>query len=161
MAYKGEGGCSSGVIGIATAPHWRGPYTRPKPITPGSGAQRMGQRACEDPYIWWDRKGGVYRMLSHACMQPGMGGHLFSHNGLDWEEAWTDNVTWAYGATVRLTNGSNVTFERRERPQVLLDEAGDLQCLYNSAQPCKATWGDACHSYTTAQCVRKDAVQQI
>ena len=46
-----------------------------------------------------------------------------------------------------------MTLSRRERPQVLLDKAGNLQCLYNSAQPCKATWGDDCHSYTIAQCV--------
>ena len=174
MAFKGEGpskGCTSGVTGFATAPHWKGPFTRPFPTSEGSGPQRLGVRACEDPYIWWDRPGGVFRMLSHACLASvnasrglaaaagswatGMGGHFFSRDGLSWHEAWTDNVTtWAYNSTVELTNGSSLNFERRERPQVLLDpQSGELQCLYNAVQPCSATWGDACHSYTLAQCV--------
>ena len=55
-------------------------------------------------------------------------------------------------ATVQLEGGGERTFARRERPQVLLDAAGNLQCLYNAAQPCAGTWGDKCHSYTIAQC---------
>lgn len=158
MAFKGEGsvkgsGCTSGVIGFATAPHWRGPYTRPFSTVEGSGPQKLGARACEDPYIWYDKLAQVYRMLTHACLQPGMGGHLWSVDGLTWREAFTDNNTWAYGAVVQLANGSTQTFARRERPQVLLDAAGNFQCLYNAAQPCAAMWGDACHSYTIAQCV--------
>jgi hypothetical protein len=78
---------------------------------------------------------------------------MWSKDGLTWSQAWTDNNTWAYSTTVALQNGSTQTFARRERPQVLLDENGDLQCLYNAAQPCAGTWGDACHSYTIAQCV--------
>ena len=155
MAFKGEGksaGCTSGVIGLATAPHWRGPYTRARSTAEGSGPQRLGARACEDPYIWFDQPGGVYRMLSHACKPLPVGGHLWSKNGLDWTEAWTDNATWGYDATVPLEGGGERTFARRERPQVLLDAAGNLQCLYNAAQPCAGTWGQKCHSYTIAQC---------
>jgi hypothetical protein len=92
-------------------------------------------------------------MISHACSPFPVGGHLFSKNGLDWTMAWTDNITWAYNTTVTLTNGSRQTFARRERPQMLLDESGEVQCVYNAAQPCAGTWGDACHSYTIAQCV--------
>jgi hypothetical protein len=164
MLFKGEGrtkGCTSGVMGIATAPHWRGPYTRVHggDTSEGSMAQWMGTVACEDPYIWWDNAGGVYRLLSHACLPAPaskggtVGGHMWSKDGLTWSQAWTDNNTWAYSTTVALQNGSTQTFARRERPQVLLDENGDLQCLYNAAQPCAGTWGDACHSYTIAQCV--------
>lgn len=56
MAFKGEGGCSQGVIGIATANHWRGPWTRPAPVTEASWKSLspglFGLRGCEDPYIW-------------------------------------------------------------------------------------------------------------
>ena len=156
MAFKGEGHCGQGVMGFATAPHWRGPWTRPQGTSKGSMAYRMGARACEDPYIYWDAQAGLYRMLSHACEAPGLGGHFFSHDGLAWSEAWTDNITWAYNAQVPLANGHIRTFYRRERPQVLLDEHGAFECLYNAAQPCKATWGDKCHSYTMVQCTRGD-----
>lgn len=63
-------------------------------------AQWMGSIACEDPYIWWDKAGGVYRLLSHACLPPPaskggtVGGHMFSRDGLAWSQAWTDNQTW-------------------------------------------------------------------
>ena len=78
---------------------------------------------------------------------------MFSKDGLAWSQAWTDNTTWAYSTSVKLANGSSQTFNRRERPQVLLDETGGFQCLYNAVQPCAGTWGDECHSYTIAQCV--------
>ena len=60
MAFKGEGktaGCTSGVIGLATAPHWRGPWTRARPTSEGSSPQRLGATACEvrrpiEPFIF-------------------------------------------------------------------------------------------------------------
>ena len=53
-------------------------------------------------------------------------------------EALADNVT----------DGSALTLYRRERPQLLLGADGAVKCT--SAQPCKATSGDACHSYEMA-----------
>ena len=56
-------------------------------------AQWMGAAVCEDPYIWWDNQGGVYRLLSHACLpSPAnkvgtVGGHVFSKGGLIWSQA--------------------------------------------------------------------------
>ena len=52
-----------------------------------------------------------------------------------------NTTTWAYNASVTLTNGSVSILARRERPQVLLDADGELQCVYNSAQACKGSWG--------------------
>ena len=175
MVYKGEGPgkaskCLGGMMGIATASHWRGPFIRGGHAV-HDGKTRHNSLACEDPYIWFDRGGGVFRILTHACLAKarggatGVGGHLWSQNGLDWTEAWVacnktvmdcpGDSDWAYNGTVVLTNGSKIDFERRERPQVLLDEHGELQCVYNAAQPCAGTWGDTCHSYTIAQCVAK------
>jgi len=152
IGYKGENHGRPGCIAFATAPTWRGPYTRPRPDLALSGL-----RACEDPYIWIDRKAIgsrlVYRMLTHSCIQPGLGGHFFSTDGLQWQEAYTNNITWAYNSNVALEGRGTLHLERRERPQVLLSSDGSLQCVFNSAQPCKGTWGDQCRSHTIAACV--------
>jgi hypothetical protein len=47
------------------------------------------------------------------------GGHAWSRNGLDWH--WTGI---AYGPTVQYTDGTAFTFSRRERPHLIMDQAG-------------------------------------
>ena len=67
-----------------------------------------------------------------------VGGHAFSRDA----ETWTMSVTAPYSTLVQFSDGSNATYRRRERPQLLLD--GDGRPLYLST----GVVDFADHSYT-------------
>ena len=111
-------------IGIARAPHWRGPWTLPsQPIFPG---------LAEDPFLWYQPGTRSFHALLHSlggC--NGVGCHAFSADG--WQ--WTLSSEAAYNFSVRFDDGSNQTFARRERPQLILDPAtGAATHLINGVQ---------------------------
>ena len=62
-------GCT--LIGLATAPHWRGPYTLvPTPIAMPPALHCPTGNLAEDPYLWHD---------GHR------GWHLIAHGLCDWD----------------------------------------------------------------------------
>lgn len=59
------------------------------------------------------------------------GAHFVSTDGLqDWKRA---EPLIAYDHTVTLSDGSSITFDRRERPQLLFDKSGEVTHLITSA----------------------------
>jgi hypothetical protein len=126
-SYTRSSAAYHSVIGIASAPSWRGPYTAPtKPIF-------MGLE--EDPFLW-RQEGSDGNFTFHALFHD-MGGcsavgcHAYSRDGL----AWTLSSTPAYNYTVSFTDGSSTTFSRRERPQLVFDPAtGAPTHLINGVQ---------------------------
>ncbi len=113
------------TIGIARAASWRGPWTLPsEPIFAG---------LAEDPFVWWQPATASFHALFHslgACADVGC--HAFSRDG----DAWTLSPTPAYGFNVAFADGSNTTFSRRERPQLVLDPAtGAATHLINGVMP--------------------------
>lgn len=117
------------TIGIARAPHWKGPWTLPThPIFP------QGTHA-EDPTVWYQAgPPASYHALFHglgAC-EGAAGCHAFSRD--TWE--WTLSPVPAYNFTVEFDDGSQVVFARRERPQLILDpKTGAPLALINGVQP--------------------------
>merc|ERR1712157_506151 len=82
---------------------------------------------------WWQDPDGSYHMLSHRMTQSERrgrisGGHGFTRNLTNWSYA----LTPAYDTDVLLTNGSNLTFKARERPQLLFGADGKPAVLYNA-----------------------------
>ena len=65
-----------------------------------------------------------------ACGAGGVGCHAYSQNG--WQ--WTVASQPAYNLSVAFDDGSSVTFARRERPQLIVDEAGRVTHLINGVQ---------------------------
>jgi hypothetical protein len=54
------------------------------------------------------------------------GRHAFSRDGVEW--VLTEQI--AYNGTVAFADGSTTTFSKRERPHLLLDEAGNPSVLF-------------------------------
>jgi hypothetical protein len=112
------------LIGVAKANSWKGPYVHShNPIF-------LDQN--EDPYLYRNKRG--YHALFHG-MKPYAqdtyaGRHAFSVDG--WN--WTFSDLPAYNSTVHFTNGQVITFSRRERPHLLLNDQGEPTHLFTGVQ---------------------------
>ena len=115
------------MIGVATAPHWSGPYTRAQlPTTP-----QMRQQAQEDPFVFQDTRGN-FHMLTHTMQRrDSVGLHAWSHDGHNWTMATPKT---AYTKTVLWSDGSNTTFAERERPVLVFDQNGHPTHLINGVR---------------------------
>lgn len=96
------------VIGLASAPHWSGPYSLvvDKPIV----------TIHEDPHIWADKRGNLH-LLSHGATN-----HWFAH--ADEPGTWTLASAPAYSFGFAWANGTAATALRRERPQLFFSDDG-------------------------------------
>ena len=101
------------VIGLATAPHWSGPYTLAvgHPIV----------AAHEDPHVWADKRGNLH-LLSH-----GLQNHWFTTP--EALGAWTLASAPAYGFGFAWANGTAAQALRRERPQLFFSSDGSMTPL--------------------------------
>ena len=101
------------VIGLATAPHWGGPYALAvgRPIVV----------AHEDPHVWADKRGNLH-LLSHGAQN-----HWFTTPGALGD--WTLASAPAYGFDFEWANGTAATALRRERPQLVFSEDGSMTPL--------------------------------
>lgn len=138
------GGCFCAQFGVATAPHWSGPYTD------GGLIDVWG----EDAYVWRDAAddGAAYHMLfqggSYSPIYPQYIGHwhtAFSMDFFNWTVAADSMV---FDGHVSLVGGGSLLLSRRERHQVLFDESGVPRFLFNGAMLLNAT-GDG--TFTSVQ----------
>lgn len=150
LAYRGNG-AGRGGIGMAIAPHWRGPYTHllDQPLFDGYA---------EDPTLYLDPHGLVH-MIAHGELPPAptfnVGIHSVSADGVTWSTprvAYTLYTNWSASVPV-----PRPSLGRREAPQMLLSDKGTPVALFNAAMPCKCgygdhreecNWGDECRSFT-------------
>ena len=110
-------------VGLATAPHWSGPYTKrfEKPILSVMN---------EDPFAWKDERG--FKMLTHGRDDWWNTHFAYSEDGL----AWSDGSDIATGPNVTLTDGSIAVFTNRERPHIYFNETtGKPALLFNGVCP--------------------------
>ncbi|XP_065198016.1 uncharacterized protein LOC135829549 [Sycon ciliatum] len=131
-------------LGIAVAPHWKGPYTRLY-LTTATGEKNYSlinpdgmfnntlEKGGEDPFLYQDAR-GTWHVLFH-----GYGG----------DKRWTDGQaahssdllhwTWqpepAYSSTIQFQDGTAETLSRRERPAVAVDKSGAPLYLLNGVEP--------------------------
>ncbi len=140
------GGCFCAEFGVASAPHWRGPYTD------GGLIGVYG----EDAYVWRDAAsdGGAYHMLfqggNYAPQYPRYNGHWHTAFATDFLGTWTVAAdSMVFDGNITIAGGEpNLLLGRRERHQVLFDEAGVPTHLFNGAQLQNAT-GDG--TFTSVQ----------
>lgn len=124
-------------IWLATALSYRGPYTlhghgpTTAPVGPTSNSPLIGGINNEDPFIFRTARGFILMMhMSH--WGPGWNGaKAWSKDGLAWH--WTDeSMTRVWNSTVSYTDGTEVTFRRREEPKIYLDEHGVMRAMFNA-----------------------------
>ena len=137
MVYRANACVGQGreALGIATADHWAGDYTRRTGGPIVSEADGSGNH--EDPFVWVDGR-GAYHIVSHdqsagnVCRDTenhGCGAHLYSRDSY----SWTVSKKPAYSSMVTLANGSRVLLLTRQRPQLLFDADGSPEYLFNGA----------------------------
>eukprot|EP00756_Hemistasia_phaeocysticola_P059564 Hpha_TRINITY_DN3636_c0_g1::TRINITY_DN3636_c0_g1_i1::g.939::m.939 len=134
MVYRGN---SDRGVGVATAPHWRGPWTKANnktSIFPPDVVVGL-----EDAYIWRNPTRPGCQMVLHQEEQGGanVGAHAYTLDATcttGWvlsqprpSHAYSLNVTWA--------SGEFTTMVRRERPQMIFDEEGYPTHLFSAVQP--------------------------
>ena len=76
--------------------------------------------------LQWRGPRGIWHMLAHSLCDawpkcPAVGGHAASLDGHTWH--YSGGAT--YTTTVEFEGGQNVTFSRRERPEMMIDKDGN------------------------------------
>ncbi|KAI0908280.1 hypothetical protein F4823DRAFT_498648 [Ustulina deusta] len=111
---------------IYTAQNFSGPYhvaVEPHNTDPS-----------EDPFLWQDKR-GHWHFLVHYLVDidlglkgPRVGAHAHARH---WQGPWTfNNKTLAYNTTVEFTDGTSMTYYRRERPKLHFSDDGNLTPVY-------------------------------
>jgi len=128
-------------LGVAYAPHWRGPYKQigSQPIFP---MDVLG----EDPDVWGNEKTGFHLLFHwfkpHSCCNSPYGRSAASKDGVHWRLG--DGI--AYEAHV----GPRETVYRIERPHMIVRETdGSPNVLLTGIFPS----GHSAYTYTLAQLV--------
>jgi hypothetical protein len=129
LAYRGcPYNCSGNeLISLANAPNYAGPYTRLNDQRP------IFKNHAEDPFFWKDKRGN-YHILVHSLEKDGgfgsgpkVGRHAYSR---DIGGPWLFNTkTLAFSTEVEFDDGSSINFYRRERPQLLFSDDGEMTPL--------------------------------
>ena len=142
--------CSDESIGVS--------YCATPDTLCAGGHNPVYAHTAEDPSVFIDHR-GHYHMLVNAL--PGgcnpklqQGGHAWSRDGVTWSEPRVG----AYDTTLRFTDGTTLQCTRRERPQIVLDEAGKPLVMFSGVVGCPTTgplanssYKGGCDCFTLAQ----------
>jgi len=137
------------VVGIARgqSTSWSGPYDRPTAPILGQGTGGGAPFAqLEDPFFWQDHRG--FKALFHTmggCESVGC--FAYSLDSYTWHMTGreVDGIGAAYSKTVQMTDGTNTTYDRRERPHLVFVPGSDQPiALTNGVLPHGV--GDHSHS---------------
>lgn len=127
--------CSDEGISIQYCPSETGRCDPPQDIP-------LFSHTGEDPSVFRDHRGN-FHMLFNAhpfkC-QPKLnqGAHAWSLDGIH----WSNPRVGAFDTTIHFTDGSNMKCERRERPQMVLDDDGKPLALISAVTGCPQALGD-------------------
>jgi hypothetical protein len=133
MAFT-AGYCHGGIeaIGIAKAPHWKGPYTMEtlEPIFP-KPTFCLSEQQYEDPFFWRGPRG--FHILLHGMCPTGVfnSKYAYSLDGIRWKVSPID----PYVYVVLYEDGSEDIFVRCERPQLLFNDEGEAIYLFTGVKP--------------------------
>ena len=125
-------------FGVATAPHYLGPYKR---INDGERIKIEGENDAhvEDPYVW--QANGRYHMVAKV-----FGKSLTGESEAGFYAYSTDGIKWslpkdpkAYSRMVLFSNGTQRRQAKLERPQVLVQDGKPTHIFFATADP---KWAD-------------------
>lgn len=122
-------------IWLATAPSYKGPYTlhHNQPVGPSSDSSLIGGLNNEDPFIYRIAPRGRFILMLHMPhWGPGWNGaKAFSYDGITWH--WSsESMSRVWNSTISYTDGTAVTFRRREEPKIFVDERGYMRAMFNA-----------------------------
>ena len=132
--------CSDEGIAVQQCPSDNGPCNEPND-------ELLFGHTGEDPSVFRDHR-GYYHMLFNAlpykCVPKfQQGGHAWSLDGIKWS---TPRIG-AFNTTIQFTDGSGMTCERRERPQMVLDKDKKPIALVTGMTGCPRALGEDESSY--------------
>jgi hypothetical protein len=119
------------MIGVASAPSWKGPYRLASPYGGAISAPDYPYEENEDPFVyknrhgwhalfhantWGDSHGKVFPVPEHA------GRHAFSLDG----QNWTYSPAPPYTGTIPFGNGTTTKLARMERPWLVFKDDGSM-----------------------------------
>jgi hypothetical protein len=111
-----------------------------EPCNPSTGNPILPHTG-EDPSVFVDHRGNyhmLFNALPYKCVPKlQQGGHAWSKDGIEWS---TPRVG-AFNTTIQFTDGSNMTCERRERPQMVLGKDGMPLALISAVTGCPDALG--------------------
>ncbi|KAL9179538.1 hypothetical protein ACHAXT_008828 [Thalassiosira profunda] len=97
----------------------------------------------EDPSVFRDHRGNyhmLFNALPYKCVPKlQQGGHAWSSDGINWSAPRIG----AFDTTIRFTDGSSMTCERRERPQMVTGKDGRPVALVSGVTGCPKALGGA------------------
>jgi hypothetical protein len=147
LMYRGcivfQPGCNGEYMGVASAPSWKGPYTRllPTPILPKVYA--------EDPSLWQDKRGNFHFLMHYIPDNQLVARHAFSRSFLG---PWAlHEKSIPYNSTVQFTDGTVTTYEKRERPHIVWDAQMNPAWLVTGVVTPSGQHGYAGKSFTLVQ----------
>lgn len=125
-------------FGLATAPHYLGPYKR---INDGQKINIEGLKNThvEDPYVWLadDYYQMVAKVFSTSLTgESGAGFYAYSRDGIEW---FLPEDPKAYSRMVLFKDGTKRNQAKLERPQVLVQEGKPTHIFFATADP---EWAD-------------------
>lgn len=127
------------MIGAASAPHWKGPYTSHSAFDGPISSPQYPYEENEDPFIWKNSRG--FHGLFHACTWTDSHGKTYP--AAEWAGRYAhslDGLTWtfspvpAYNSTIVWANGTTSVFSRMERPFLVFDANNVPTHLFNGVQ---------------------------
>ncbi len=125
-------------FGVATAPHYLGPYKR---MNAGQKIDIKGAAKAhvEDPCIWQSK--GYYSMVAKIFSksltgESGAGFYAYSKDGIEWI---LPEDPKAYSRTLIFNDGTKRTQAKLERPQVLVQDGNPTHIFFATADP---KWAD-------------------
>lgn len=103
LMYRGcvvyGGGCTKECIGIASAPHWRGPYTRLR------SSPILANVSAEDPSMWVDKRGHVHFLMHYIPDQALVARHAFARQYTGPWNLHVDSIP--YNTTLEYSDGTS------------------------------------------------------
>ena len=140
----GGGGCYHEYIGVASAPSWRGPYTRllKTPI--------LRDTVAEDPSFWVDKRGHFHFLMHYIPDHTRVARHAFARN---YTGPWSlHTASIPYTTSVSLEGGGSIEFHKRERPYFVFNGTTPTHMITGVVSP--GPWsGYQGPSYTLIQAV--------
>lgn len=130
MFYRGN---QDRGMGVASAPHWRGPYTRRnnnESIIPAPDSTGL-----EDMYVLRNKRGGCHMVLHQEKQGNKVGGHIFTADAecvTGWRLAQPAPYD-AYDLAVKWQDASTTSFKRRERPQFIFTDGSATPTYLSNA----------------------------
>jgi len=128
------------------AKSYKGPYESVDVVLAGNPGKETPFGVWEDPFVWFDEKHEVFKLLFHAGFYPGIlenkcstmrsGGLAFSTDGVN----WIRSPVPPFSNTIQQVDGTEWTTSTRERPKLIFNDQGEPIALTSAVSGGDRHW---------------------